>query len=441
MQDIFYYIEEKYYKVIDVKNNLTNETFSRMRKERIIKFVDKDTDLCKFSFVGMLSTSHSILIVLPKYLINYNLTNIDNIIEAKLILQVLRKFSKKVEREEDLNYLSLNSETTYFNMIAISDYLINDYLEYGIYFDEVNEIDLNGSGEINWALTIEKEAAYFSNNQVLYLNHVTDNSEFDENTYISQVHKSVLNECLSFMKKIEFLDLFNCPNIFFDIYKNSLGDVDFKIKKLYDKLSNSYSERDIKLIKTLIQFLECSELETNRNIETLFGIKHFEHTWESVTSCVLGNDYKNLYRSIPKPIWEKKSPQPRYQIHKATLKPDILKVIQNELFIFDAKYYKPIFKDGILKTGHPGVGDISKQYLYELAFKNSGYDNIYNFFLIPCYLEKTDVIGKVIFPLFDDTEYGAIFLVNINTNIIFNLYLDDKKYESSFFSDLLIKIY
>lgn len=440
MEDIFYYIEEKQYKTTDVRNSLKNDTFDRFKKERIIR-ISKDGNVCQFSFVGMISTSNSILIVLPKYLIHFNLTDFDNISEAKLILQVLRKYSKKAKREEDLNYLVLDSENSYFNMIAISDYLISDYLEYGIYFEEVDEFDLNGQGEINWGLTIEKESAYFSNNQLLYLNYATNNSEYDDNTYISQVHQLILNECISFIKRLEFLELFNNPNILFNVNTDSLGDVNFKIKKLKDILSKSYSQRDIRLIKILILFLEKNEVETIPNKETLFGIKHFEHVWENITSLVIGNNYDNLKKNIPNPIWEKKNPRPRYQIQTKTLIPDILKVINNDLFIFDAKYYKPIFKDEKLEPGHPGVGDVSKQYLYELAFKNKGYNHIYNFFLIPSYLNETDIVGKVIFPLFDDTEYGDIFLVNTNTHIILNLYLDDNKYESDFFTNLLTKMY
>jgi hypothetical protein len=441
MKDILYYIEEKDYKIIDVENYLSNEVFEKLKKERIIRVFKDDLTSCKFSFVGMLSISGSILIVLPKYLTYSNLSSSNKIIEARLVLQVLRKYAKKTKREEDLNYLSLNSEDSYFNMIAISDYLINDYLEYGIYFDEVDELDFNGTGEINWVMTIEKEPAYFSNNQVIYLNYMTETSESDENTYVSQLHKLVLNECIEFMKKLEFLELFNCPNILFQVHENLLGDIDFKIKKLNDKLSKSFSQRDVGLIKTLLLFLENSALSITKDIQSLYGIKNFEHTWENVTSDVIGNDYKRLEKYIPKPVWEKKNPRPRYQAQKATLKPDILKIIDNKLFIFDAKYYKPIFEDGELNDGHPGVGDISKQYLYEQAFKKTRYNPIHNFFLIPCYLEKTDIVGKVIFPLFDDTEYGDIFLVNLNTNIIFNLYLDDKKYESCFFTNLLTKIY
>ncbi len=441
MESILYYIEEKHYNVIDIKNDLTSIFFEKLKKERIINILKKDLNLCKFSFVGMISCPSLISIILPKYLISNDLSTSDKIIEAKLVLQVLRMYAKKAENEEDLSYLSLNSENYYFNMLAISDYLINDYLEYGIYFEDIDEINLNGSGEINWLVTIEQEPVYISNNQVIYLNYMTDSNESDKNTYISQVHKLVLNECINFMKKLEFLELFTCPSILFNIHKDSLGDVDFKIKKLNDQLSKSYSQRDIRLLKTVIQFLENSVVETNKNTETIYGIKRFEYVWEKITSNVIGNDYEELKDKIPKPIWEKKNPQPRYQVESNTLIPDILKIIGNELFIFDAKYYKPIFKNGSLKAGHPGVGDISKQYLYEQAFKYCGYHHIYNFLLIPCYSDKTNIIGKVVFPLFDNTEYGDIFLVDINTKILFNLYLDDKKYENTFFSTLVTEVY
>ncbi len=64
------------------------------------------------------------------------------------------------------------------------------------------------------------------------------------------------------------------------------------------------------------------------------------------------------------------------KVHKAkkTLVPDIITIKGNQLSIYDAKYYKIKLDDKEVKN-QPGVGDITKQYLYELAFKEFAQEN------------------------------------------------------------------
>lgn len=49
--------------------------------------------------------------------------------------------------------------------------------------------------------------------------------------------------------------------------------------------------------------------------------------------------------------------------------PDIVTINGDQLSIYDAKYYK-IKLDSIGVKKYPGVGDVTKQYLYELAYKD-----------------------------------------------------------------------
>ena len=54
--------------------------------------------------------------------------------------------------------------------------------------------------------------------------------------------------------------------------------------------------------------------------------------------------------------------------------PDIVTINGNRLSIYDAKYYKIRLDDkGVDKQ--PGVGDVTKQYLYELAYKDFAKEN------------------------------------------------------------------
>lgn len=84
------------------------------------------------------------------------------------------------------------------------------------------------------------------------------------------------------------------------------------------------------------------------------------------------------------------------------------------------------------QNGNPGVEDISKQYLYELAFKNM-FSCRFNLFVFPVYDKKNEIIGKVKFNLFDMMSLNSIYLLELNTLEVYHLYLEEKRYSNDFF--------
>ena len=85
---------------------------------------------------------------------------------------------------------------------------------------------------------------------------------------------------------------------------------------------------------------------------------------------------------------------------KETLIPDIITIVQedgaDQFIILDAKYYNiQLEKDKVLR-GNPGVGDVTKQYLYQLAYRDFMSDHnitvVKNSFLMPT--EKDDFVAK-----------------------------------------------
>lgn len=142
--------------------------------------------------------------------------------------------------------------------------------------------------------------------------------------------------------------------------------------------------------------------------------------WEDVCSVVmddcinrsikeLGLSYsKNDKQSalisdvISKPKWKHEESG---KVHTAlkTLIPDIITIKENNLSIYDAKYYKIKLDDsGVNKQ--PGVGDVTKQYLYELSYKDFAMENNLsiktNAFLIPTDGEEEIKVGTASMDIF-----------------------------------------
>ena len=101
---------------------------------------------------------------------------------------------------------------------------------------------------------------------------------------------------------------------------------------------------------------------------------------------------------IEKPKWQGIDTEEKEA--QDTLIPDLISIpkIGNEdyFLIFDAKYYNLRLERGKTLSGNPGVGDVTKQYMYQLAYKNfikaHNIAVVKNCFLMPT--EKDEIINK-----------------------------------------------
>ena len=75
--------------------------------------------------------------------------------------------------------------------------------------------------------------------------------------------------------------------------------------------------------------------------------------------------------------------------------------------------------------GNPGVGDISKQMLYEKSFYSLEIQNRYNLFLFPKLVKSLfEIKGFITFDLFPNQKIYNVFL---NPDQIFESYLHESK--------------
>ena len=86
-------------------------------------------------------------------------------------------------------------------------------------------------------------------------------------------------------------------------------------------------------------------------------------------------------------------------------------------------------------AGHPGIESISKQYFYELAFKDFieklKFEGVKNAFLFPTYAEKIENKGYVELKMLHSIGLENIQVVMLPANEINQLYLENKKMDIS----------
>lgn len=405
---ILYPIEEHDYTLDEMKGFTGN--VGDLQDRNIVK---KTSDLYKFDYVGIIvdkvQDNTNILIVLPKYLENIVLSNDEEKEYAKLLMQVFRRYAKDTLNKDNLDDLDYLSENTQFNLLAIIDYLINDYIENGLYSNNLETHEYNGNGLIDWNKTIQDEFALITNRRVIYTDFHTMIDEDDVEDYIRILHQNILFQCFSFLEEISFLDLLEYPSLYIKKAELLIKDIEYQIRAIDIEIRNVFSDRKINLLKAMKYFLqEESRLESNNLF--LYGTRSFAHIWEKSISCVFNNQIDLFKDLLPSPQWTKRE---SYRVMPSrTLKPDTVRQINNDFFVVDAKYYKfPFTEESKLSTGNPGLGDISKQFLYVEAFRTIstlGSCIYHNSFVLPTADSVVSNIGEINFYLFPNDKIELI---------------------------------
>ena len=331
-----------------------------------------------FVFVGILIVASRIIKCYPKYL-----CNVDNPIkELQVVCKVIEKYSSKEQIIYMLNDYTGNSS---FNLLAVLLFLMHDYFENGIYNNSKNIFEINGSGEVFWDKTINETFSILSNNRPYYIEIQTKkgvNNDFD---YFKRLHECILTLISKELMEADLLSLFELTPIeLTDECLTEFGDREYILYRLENELNIQFNTRKQLVLKGIYSYIKHGGQLDYRDGISFFGTNSFNLVWECVCSEILNNqldiplgqlrlsvtlnkEYNSqnkLINLIEKPFWSIIDKEA-----KDTLTPDLITICNNQFYIFDAKYYTPNFKPGELPKGQPGIESISKQYLYQLAYK------------------------------------------------------------------------
>ena len=149
------------------------------------------------------------------------------------------------------------------------------------------------------------------------------------------------------------------------------------------------------LLQLLQAYIEKEDLRSETSGISAFGTVSFNMAWEKACACALGNlletrccdlgiTLKGRYAEekmtsltlkeiIDRPEVVTENKKEYYKSDANLLKPDIVTLTRNEdtlrMDIYDAKYYLARVDEYGTTYDLPGIGDITKEFLYELAYK------------------------------------------------------------------------
>ena len=374
--------------------------------------------------------------------------------EMKQVVKVLERYSRS--DEQMVSMFNGDGENRSFNILAVILYLLNDYFEYGIYTNSEDIIEVNGDGEILWEKTIDESFALIEDNRPYYMELYTGKTVDDDMDYFKRLHECILTECSNQLRQAQLENLFGIETVeLSEEVLDDFGDREYILERISKELNVQFNTHRQILLKTLYAYVAQNRrmFEDNDGI-CMYGTTAYHAVWEKICAEVFDNKLKtslgqlkmhvpladefqnqkedSLIDIIEKPIWEGTDTT---QTAKDTLIPDLISMPSvgdvDYFVIFDAKYYLLQLEKGKNLRGNPGVGDVTKQYLYQLAYKKFIEAHhiavVKNCFLMPT--EKDEIIkkGTARMPMLEALGLENIQIRQLPAAMMYEYYLTQRK--------------
>lgn len=451
-------ILKKYGVVKAVKR--TKPEFDDLSNEDIVltDVVDNSSDIeYVFDYVGVVVLEGHVFKCYPKYIE----TKDKPFDELKQVLKVIKKYNSS----EQLIYLfNGEDDSRIFNRLAVALHLLEEYYADGLYTNQKEIIETNGEGEILWDKTIDETFAIIQNNKPYYVELQTKNTVDNDLDYFRRLHECVLTTCSNELKNVGLLQLFDLSEV--NLTQEELsdfGDDNYILYRLQSEIQSQYVTRKQNLLKTIYTYIANDKTDKDDINYSLYGTNSFNLVWEKVCAENFGSVLDTAIADLPlyeettnktdtkettlrdvikAPRW-RKSEYPMVKDPKVeTLKPDLVCIypVDEEqkdycFGIYDAKYYCIDYqvKDNKAKiSGQPGVGDVTKQYLYQLAFDDfivkQGYRYVQNMFFCPGETADKDFgwVQMDMLHQIGDKKLENIAVVKLCASEMYDIYLENK---------------
>ena len=415
--------------------------------------VGENEYLYVFTFVGVITIEGRVLKCYPKYLLDATAPKA----ELKQVLKVLEKYNSK---EQIIRMYNDTSDSSAFNMLAVMLFLLQDYFEYGAYTNTQDIIESNGTGEILWDRTINETFTLLSHNRPYYPELLTMKRVNDDFNFFKRLHECILTHCTEELRDADLLDLFDIMGV--DISDESIedfGDKEYVLERIVKELNVQFNTRKQLLLKTLYAYIANSSALDDLDCFSMFGTNSFNLVWEKVCAEVMDNQlqkpigglrlpiplteqyrdmrHKKLIDLIDKPQWFGATPTGECFVKQAedTLIPDLVSIVkingEYQFIIFDAKYYNIQLEHNKKLCGQPGIESITKQYLYQLAFrpfvKAHQINTVRNCFLMPTASKEIIEKGAVSLAMLSKLGLQDIQVRLLPAETMYRHYIDNTK--------------
>lgn len=305
-------------------------------------------------FCGVLWGSDFIAFVLPTHLSTPNAQLESS--NISLMVRTLARYEHEASenRAEDF-YLQQPNEPD--SEIALSLELINDYELHGILSRPHTIKTTRPIGRVDWNRTIARIQTLVSESGPFYSESIHTAQKQVETNPISILHKAIVQHCLTAFgwmlhprQQIYISQMEETPELWLPYSLNECLAI------LDNELNSAFSDRELFVIHTMKRLLHAADRNQLKQ-KIAYGTRFYWEIWERGCKRLFADDSKLYETMLPQPSW---TPIANAHIAKPHIsqRPDVLSVLEETLYILDAKYYDA-------QRSLPGWEDIGKQYWYE----------------------------------------------------------------------------
>lgn len=285
----------------------------------------------------------------------------------------IRLFLKSIEIAKTKNTENINKGSNNIdNAWPIDSYLwlINDYLENGLYYNREKKISRSNSGKIEWKRTLQQVPIY-SDGNIIY-DQLTTSKMTPANDMITHIYKLCLRQSVD---KIGWLFNYN-----FHIQIDQLVSIKEMIMRVRKELNETFD--DIKRIRFdhMLNILKTTEGDNMLSSHYSYGITNYYYVFETMVDMLfdgITGDEKKKYD--PNGYWQLNG-QNRFLASR--LRPDTILKRNDKTYILDAKMYQ--YGATHDRSKLPETQSLQKQITYGDFVSNNLRDkNIRNAFILP----------------------------------------------------------
>lgn len=416
---------------------------------------DSNSSYYIFNYVGVIYIDGYLLCCYPKYLLAYDSIE-DKSSCRNLLKQVLKVLHRYNTNSQSIQLYSEDNESSSVSRMSMIMALLDDYFQNGLYFNTQNIHEFNGDGEINWNRTINFIHPLWQEGEPYYLNFWTRRNTIDDRSFIQRIHECLLTICSRELEEVSLLDLLDINGVYLtELSLNDLGTRDYLLCRITNELNLEFNSRKQYVLKLMAALLNDSSSMTGEDNIDLFGTTSFNLVWETVCAEVFDNKLttplsdlsllstvkipQNIFGVNPRTLKDLIE-RPKWTsiddavVFSDTLKPDLISVERHEnvcfFVILDAKYYTMRTESNKVE-GQPGVGDVTKQYLYQLAYKDfielNGIQEVKNCFLMPTEKDEIVSVGNVQMEMLGKLGLEKIQVRELPASRMFDYYLQRRK--------------
>jgi len=296
--------------------------------------------------------------------IGYSKEEISNQDIKRILKLIAKQENRDIEKQKKQNMFP----------ILIAEKIIQNFLQYGLYKEKEEVVDLHSKGKINWKKTINYKQP-FLNNKIIYANIFRKHTNYFIEGQVQEIQKW----CLSYISKVVGIFFsFRYPNV----------NLNYGKKQMISILENALSQTNqdeqletLKLLKDFIKQVNFLEVEENHT-----GIKshRFEYVWQDLIDTI---GIEDKYKYLPQAQYYNLEDKPFNYSVKPLLPDTIVEGQNGKIYVLDAKYYR---------IGHlPDQYNIFKQVRYgEYVNIVSGRKDIINAFVLPANLGPNNIAVK-----------------------------------------------